>query len=278
MVSGQAEGPTAEFLRLHRSLAAARDARAFTDGMQAARPRQAAPQARPAARRAGEHAGRGRLRVRRQPGHRRCRGCRRSSAASGRLAFTESSFTLHDVRGRLLGGAVAHLGRHARRTRHRGARARRRLGRGRAHAARACPARPPAAQHLSGSFGYIVTVRGAGRRRARDASSRRCAASRARCRRRWRRAPPRRCRCASRSLRRRRRARPRLGRARHARPCRAAAAPAGRRDGRAAHRGVAQPRRATGDPPAGAARHAGVRLARRVRPRPLAAAPCRRRA
>ena len=76
-------------------------------------------------------------------------------AASGRLAFTDSSFTLHDVRGTLLGGPVGISG---------GTRAGRAIeiiARGEASIAAArAQFDHPLAQQLSGSFGYFVTVRG----------------------------------------------------------------------------------------------------------------------
>jgi uncharacterized protein (TIGR02099 family) len=75
--------------------------------------------------------------------------------ASGRLAFTESSFTLQDVRGRLMGGTVALAGGL-------------RQGRGveiiaRGDAAFAATQKlfdHPLRKHVSGSIGYTVTVRG----------------------------------------------------------------------------------------------------------------------
>jgi uncharacterized protein (TIGR02099 family) len=75
-------------------------------------------------------------------------------SASGRLTFTDSGFTLHDARGRLLGGAVAVSG---------GTRAGGEveiLARGDAsfEATRALLDHP-LRKHLSGSFGYLVTVR-----------------------------------------------------------------------------------------------------------------------
>lgn len=75
-------------------------------------------------------------------------------SASGRVTFTDSGFTLHDARGRLLGGAVAISG---------GTRAGREveiLARGDAsfEATRALFDHP-LRKHLSGSFGYLVTVR-----------------------------------------------------------------------------------------------------------------------
>jgi uncharacterized protein (TIGR02099 family) len=75
-------------------------------------------------------------------------------SASGRVTFTDSGFTLHDARGRLLGGAVAVSG---------GTRAGGEveiLARGDAsfEATRALFDHP-LRKHLSGSFGYLVTVR-----------------------------------------------------------------------------------------------------------------------
>ena len=75
-------------------------------------------------------------------------------AVSGRLAFTEASFTLHDVRGRFLGGTVGISG---------GTRAERGIeiiARGDAafDATRALFDHP-LRQYVSGTFGYFVTVR-----------------------------------------------------------------------------------------------------------------------
>jgi uncharacterized protein (TIGR02099 family) len=76
-------------------------------------------------------------------------------AASGRLAFTDASFTLHDVSGTLLGGPVSLSGGT------RAGRAVELLARGEASigAARALFDHP-LAKHLSGNVGYFVTVRG----------------------------------------------------------------------------------------------------------------------
>ena len=58
LVSGQADGPTAEFLKFVAVLAAARDRGRLHRRHEGRGARQAAPEARPAARRAGEDQGR----------------------------------------------------------------------------------------------------------------------------------------------------------------------------------------------------------------------------
>jgi uncharacterized protein (TIGR02099 family) len=75
-------------------------------------------------------------------------------SASGRVAFTDSGFTLHDARGRLLGGAVAVSGG----TRAGGAVELLARGDASFEATRALYDHP-LRKHLSGSFGYFVTVR-----------------------------------------------------------------------------------------------------------------------
>ena len=158
LVSGQADGATADFLKFVQSSPLRETAGGFTAGMKAA--------------------GRGKLRLKLDLPLSALAKARVSGdydfganqvtvlpwlppieAASGRLAFTESSFTLHDVRGRLLGGAVGISG---------GTRAGRGvevLARGDAsfEAARTIVdpylSDHPLGKHLSGSFGYFVTVR-----------------------------------------------------------------------------------------------------------------------
>ena len=151
-VNGQADGASAEFLRFLLA-SPLRDTAAFAAGMQAA--------------------GRGKLRLKldiplEAPPKTRVTGdyeFERNQvtvlswlppveAASGRLAFTESSFTLHDVKGTLMGGQVAVSG---------GTRAGRGievLARGDAsfNATQALFDHP-LRKYLSGSFGYFVTVR-----------------------------------------------------------------------------------------------------------------------
>jgi uncharacterized protein (TIGR02099 family) len=75
-------------------------------------------------------------------------------AAAGRVAFTESSFTLHDVRGRLFGGPIAVSGGT------RSARLIEVIARGDASfdATRALFDHP-LRKHIAGTFGYFVTVR-----------------------------------------------------------------------------------------------------------------------
>lgn len=153
LVSGQADGPTAEFLKFLQSSPLRETAGAFTADMKAA--------------------GRGKLRLKldlplaalqktRVTGDYEF-GANRVTvlpwlppveAASGRLAFTDSSFTLHDVRGRFLGGAVGISG---------GTRA----GRGVEVFARGDASFDatrelfdhPLRKHVSGSFNYSLTVR-----------------------------------------------------------------------------------------------------------------------
>src|SRR5262245_26568829 len=157
LVSGEAEGASAAFLRFVQSSPLRETAGAFTEDIQAN--------------------GRGKLRLKLDLplaalAKSRVSGDYEFAAnqvrvvpwlppiedGSGRLAFTESSFTLHDVRGQLLGGQVGLSG---------GTRADRGvevLARGEAQfeAARAVagPLRDhPVLDQLSGSFGYFVTVR-----------------------------------------------------------------------------------------------------------------------
>jgi uncharacterized protein (TIGR02099 family) len=156
-VSGQAEGPTAEFLKFVQSSPLRETAGALTTGISAEGrgklrlkldiPLDAAPKTRVA----GDYefaANRVALLSWLPP----------VEAASGRLAFTESSFTLHDVRGRLLGGPIGISG---------GTRAGRSVevfarGEASVEAARASldQLRDPLGRQLAGSFGYFVTVRG----------------------------------------------------------------------------------------------------------------------
>lgn len=153
LVSGQADGPSAEFLKFLQSSPLRETAGAFTARMNAT--------------------GRGKLRLKLDLPLAQLERSRVSGdyefaanqvtvvpwlppieAASGRLAFTESSFTLHDVRGRLLGGAVGISGGT-------------RTGRGVEVLARGDASFDatqalfdhPLRKHLSGSFGYSVTVR-----------------------------------------------------------------------------------------------------------------------
>jgi len=157
-VSGQAEGPTAEFLKFVQSSPLRETAGAFTEGIGAEGrgklrlkldiPLDAVPRTRVA----GDYefaANRVALLSWLPP----------VEAASGRLAFTESSFTLHDVRGRLLGGPIGISG---------GTRAGRGVelfarGEASVEAARASLEglrENPLGKQLAGSFGYFVTVRG----------------------------------------------------------------------------------------------------------------------
>ncbi|HEX6690549.1 MAG TPA: YhdP family protein, partial [Burkholderiales bacterium] len=109
LVSGQAEGPTAEFLRYLRESPLSRATHGFTDAMSATgngglrlkldvpldQPEKAAVQ--------GEFAFAGNdvtLHPQMPPIER----------AGGRVGFTESALSVHDVRGRLLGGAVTIAG------------------------------------------------------------------------------------------------------------------------------------------------------------------------
>jgi uncharacterized protein (TIGR02099 family) len=157
-VSGQAEGPSAEFLKFLHASPLRETAGAFTEGMGAA--------------------GRGRLRLKLDiplaaPAKTRVGGDYEFAAnqvrvvswlppvedASGRLAFTESSLTLHDVRGRLLGGPIAISGGT------RAARVVEVLARGEASAEAAGASLPvlrdqPLGKQFAGRFGYFVTVRG----------------------------------------------------------------------------------------------------------------------
>ena len=153
LVSGQAEGPTAEFLRFVQSSPLRKDAGDFTAGIKAT--------------------GGGKLRLKldlplAELAKSRVTGDYEFAAnqvtavpwlppiegGSGRLAFTESSFTLHDVRGKLLGGSIALSG---------GTRAGRGvevLARGDASFEATQPVFDhPLRKHLSGTFGYFVTVR-----------------------------------------------------------------------------------------------------------------------
>ena len=112
-------------------------------------------------------------------------------AAAGRVAFTESSFTLHDVRGRAFGGPIALSG---------GTRTGRLIeviarGDASVDATRALFDHP-LRKHVSGSFGYFLTVR------AQDGMARITFESplrgwKARCRRRLPKRRATRCRCAS---------------------------------------------------------------------------------
>lgn len=152
LVSGQADGPTAEFLNFVESSPLRETTGGFTAGMKAV--------------------GRGKLRLKldlplAELAKSRVAGDYEFGAnqvsvlswlppieqAAGRLAFSESSFTLHDVRGRLLGGAIALAG---------GTRAGHGLeivARGDASfdATRALFDHP-LRKHVSGSFAYLVTV------------------------------------------------------------------------------------------------------------------------
>jgi uncharacterized protein (TIGR02099 family) len=151
-VNGQADGPTAEFLRFLLD-SPLRDTAAFAAGMKTT--------------------GRGKLRLKLDIPLQAVARTRVSAdyefernqltvlswlppvdAASGRLAFTESSFTMHDVKGTFLGGQVAVSG---------GTRA----GRGVEVLARGDASfnatqtlfDHPLRKYLSGSFGYSVGVR-----------------------------------------------------------------------------------------------------------------------
>jgi len=156
LVNGQAEGPTREFLRFIQSSPLRATAGTITEGIKAA--------------------GAGKLRLKldlpiadmskaRVAGEYEFAANQVSvvpwlppvEAASGKLAFTESSFTLHEVRGRLLGGTLAVSGGT-------------RPGRGLELAARGAATVEatralfdhPLRKHLSGGFDYVVTVRGQG--------------------------------------------------------------------------------------------------------------------
>jgi len=156
-VSGQADGPTAEFLRFLQSSPLRETAGRFTEDIKAA--------------------GRGKLRLKLDlplyalPKTRVAGDYEFAAnevnvlpwlppieAASGRLAFGESGFTLHDVRGRVFGGEVGISG---------GTRAGRGIevhARGNAalEAARTLAGSMrdhPLGKHLSGSFDYFLTVR-----------------------------------------------------------------------------------------------------------------------
>jgi uncharacterized protein (TIGR02099 family) len=153
LVSGQADGPTAEFLKFLHASPLRDDVGAVTTDMKAA--------------------GRGKLRLKLDLPLAQLKKTRVSGEyefaanqvsvvpwlppieqAAGRLAFTESSFTLHDVGGRLLGGPIAISGGT-------------RTGRGVEIFARGDAAfdatQPlfdhPLRKYLSGTFGYSVTVR-----------------------------------------------------------------------------------------------------------------------
>ena len=153
LVSGQADGPTAEFLRFLQSSPLRESAGALAAGIKAT--------------------GRGKLQLKLDLPLAALPKSRVSGdyefaanqvtvvpwlppieGGSGRLAFTESSFTLHDVRGKLLGGSVALSG---------GTRAGRGielLARGDASfEATQALFDHPLRKHLSGTFGYFVTVR-----------------------------------------------------------------------------------------------------------------------
>jgi uncharacterized protein (TIGR02099 family) len=152
IVSGQADGPTAEFLNYVESSPLRETTGGFTAGMKAV--------------------GRGKLRLTldlplAELAKTRVAGDYEFAAnevgvvawlppieqAAGRLAFTESSFTLHDVRGRLLGGAVAIAGGT-------------RPGRGLEVVARGDAAfdatralfEHPLRNYVGGGFSYVVTV------------------------------------------------------------------------------------------------------------------------
>jgi uncharacterized protein (TIGR02099 family) len=154
LVSGQAEGPSAEFLKYVRASPLREIAGSFVEDIQAA--------------------GRGRLRLKLDLALADLTKPKVAAdyefsanevtvvswlppieASAGRLGFTESSFTLHDVRGRLLGGAVAISG---------GIRPGRGLevvARGDASfAATRALFDHPVRKHVMGTFGYAVTVRG----------------------------------------------------------------------------------------------------------------------
>jgi uncharacterized protein (TIGR02099 family) len=152
-VSGQADGPTAEFLKFLQASPLRETAGKFTDEIKAA--------------------GRGKLRLKldlplAQLAKTRVSGDYEFAAnqvtvldwlppieaAAGRLAFTESSFTLHDVSGRLFGGPVGISGGT-------------RTGRGIEIFARGDASFDatqalfdhPLRKYLAGGFGYSVTVR-----------------------------------------------------------------------------------------------------------------------
>ena len=153
LVSGQAEGPTAEFLKFVESSPLRETAGAFTAGLKAAgsgklRLKLDLPIAEMAkASVAGEYefaANQVSIAPWLPP----------VEAAAGSLAFTESSFTLREVRGRLLGGALAVSGGSQ-------------PGRGVEVVARGEASVEAAGtlidnrlgKHLSGSFAYVVNVR-----------------------------------------------------------------------------------------------------------------------
>jgi len=153
LVSGQADGPSAEFLKFLQSSPLRGTAGGFTGGMSAA--------------------GRGKLRLKLEiplaaAAQTKVAGEYEFAAnqvgvlpwlppveaAAGKVAFTESSFALHEVRGRLFGGALAVTG---------GTRPDGRVdvvARGDAsfEATRALFDHP-LREHVSGTFGYAVTVR-----------------------------------------------------------------------------------------------------------------------
>ena len=152
-VSGQADGPTAEFLKFLHASPLRETGAAFVGGMKAD--------------------GRGKLRLKLDLPLAELAKTRVSGeydfganqvtvlpwlppveAASGRVTFGEAGFTLHDVRGRFMGGPVGISG---------GTRAGRGveiLARGDASIDAAGPLFDhPLRKHLSGSFGYFLTVR-----------------------------------------------------------------------------------------------------------------------
>jgi uncharacterized protein (TIGR02099 family) len=156
-VSGQADGQSAQFLQFIQSSPLRETAGRFTDDIKAAgrgklRLKLDLPLAElPKTRAAGDYEfAANEVSV--------LPGLPPIEAASGRVAFGESGFTLHDVRGRVLGGSVAISG---------GTRAGRGvevLARGDAsvEAARALAGSMrdhPLGKHLSGTFGYFLTVR-----------------------------------------------------------------------------------------------------------------------
>jgi len=156
LVSGQAEGPTAEFLKFIESSPLRATAGAYTADMRAAgggklRLKLDLPIAEMAkARVAGEYefaANQVSVVPWLPP----------VEAAAGKLAFTDSGFSLNDVRGKLLGGAVAVSG---------GSQPKRGVevvarGDATVEATRALFDHP-LRKHLSGGFDYLVTVRGQG--------------------------------------------------------------------------------------------------------------------
>jgi len=154
LVSGEAEGPSADFLKFVAASPVREKAGDFVAGMQAA--------------------GNGKLRLKvdlpfAEPAKTRVTGDYEFAGnqvdvvswlppigqAAGRFAFTDSSFTLHGVRGRLMGGAVTVSG---------GTRGERRLeilARGDASfdGTRTVPFLDhPLRKHVSGTFTYAVTV------------------------------------------------------------------------------------------------------------------------